>query len=99
MRPTSAARSMAPFSTGGSPSWNRTPAWSISTAGWARWRGGAAAFGRGRGAPGAGAGGGGVPGATTARLAGRHRGVGGKALRAGVLGANDDLVSDMSLVM
>lgn len=33
------------------------------------------------------------------RLEGRHRNVGGNALRAGVLGANDGLVSNMSLVM
>lgn len=34
-----------------------------------------------------------------ARLEGRHRGLGGNALRAAVLGANDGLVSNMSLVM
>ena len=43
--------------------------------------------------------GGGLQGATIARLEGRHRAVGGNALRAGVLGANDGLVSNMSLVM
>jgi VIT1/CCC1 family predicted Fe2+/Mn2+ transporter len=45
----------------------------------------------------------GVPGALSgpalARLEGRHRGMGGNALRAAVLGANDGLVSNMSLVM
>ena len=48
----------------------------------------------------AGAGGlpGGLPGSTLARLEGRHRG-GGNALRAAVLGANDGLVSNLSLVM
>jgi VIT1/CCC1 family predicted Fe2+/Mn2+ transporter len=44
------------------------------------------------GAPGA------LSGATLARLEGRHRGLGGNALRAAVLGANDGLVSNMSLV-
>ncbi|TAL02427.1 MAG: rubrerythrin family protein [Rhodospirillaceae bacterium] len=34
-----------------------------------------------------------------ARLEGRHRGMGGNALRAAVLGANDGLVSNLSLVM
>ena len=34
-----------------------------------------------------------------ARLEGRHRAVGGNALRAAVLGANDGLVSTLSLVM
>jgi len=38
-------------------------------------------------------------GATLARLEGRHRGLGGNALRAAVLGANDGLVSNLSLVM
>jgi VIT1/CCC1 family predicted Fe2+/Mn2+ transporter len=38
-------------------------------------------------------------GATVARLEGRHRGMGGNALRAAVLGANDGLVSNLSLVM
>jgi VIT1/CCC1 family predicted Fe2+/Mn2+ transporter len=41
---------------------------------------------------------GGVPGGTLARLEGRHR-TGGNALRAAVLGANDGLVSNLSLVM
>ncbi len=45
------------------------------------------------------AGQGGVVGATLARLEGRHRAVGGNALRAAVLGANDGLVSNLSLVM
>src|SRR5436190_6987436 len=40
-----------------------------------------------------------LSGATLARLEGRHRGMGGNALRAAVLGANDGLVSNMSLVM
>ena len=43
--------------------------------------------------------GGGMEGATLARLEGRHRAVGGNALRAAVLGANDGLVSNLSLVM
>lgn len=38
-------------------------------------------------------------GPTLARLEGRHRGMGGNALRAAVLGANDGLVSNLSLVM
>ena len=38
-------------------------------------------------------------GTTLARLEGRHRGHGGNALRAAVLGANDGLVSNLSLVM
>lgn len=42
---------------------------------------------------------GGLPGSTLARLEGRHRGAGGNALRAAVLGANDGLVSNASLVM
>jgi VIT1/CCC1 family predicted Fe2+/Mn2+ transporter len=42
---------------------------------------------------------GGVPGQTLAQLEGRHRGGGGNALRAAVLGANDGLVSNLSLVM
>src|ERR1700741_4023600 len=42
---------------------------------------------------------GGLRGAPLARLEGRHRGMGGNALRAAVLGANDGLVSNMSLVM
>ncbi len=45
----------------------------------------------------------GAPGVMTgtalARLEGRHRGMGGNALRAAVLGANDGLVSNLSLVM
>lgn len=36
---------------------------------------------------------------TLARLEGRHRGLAGNAIRAAVLGANDGLVSNMSLVM
>ena len=42
---------------------------------------------------------GGLPGATLAQLEGRHGGGGGNALRAAVLGANDGLVSNLSLVM
>jgi vacuolar iron transporter family protein len=42
---------------------------------------------------------GGVDGASLARLEGRHRASGGNALRAAVLGANDGLVSNFSLVM
>jgi VIT1/CCC1 family predicted Fe2+/Mn2+ transporter len=45
------------------------------------------------GAPGA------LSGSALARLEGRHRGMGGNVLRAAVLGANDGLVSNMSLVM
>jgi VIT1/CCC1 family predicted Fe2+/Mn2+ transporter len=41
----------------------------------------------------------GMEGRTLARLEGRHRTVGGNALRAAVLGANDGLVSNLSLVM
>ena len=41
----------------------------------------------------------GMSGATLARLEGRHRGAAGNALRAAVLGANDGLVSNLSLVM
>ena len=41
----------------------------------------------------------GVRGSVLARLEGRHRAVGGNALRAAVLGANDGLVSNTSLVM
>jgi VIT1/CCC1 family predicted Fe2+/Mn2+ transporter len=41
----------------------------------------------------------GLEGTTIARLEGRHRSVGGNALRAAVLGANDGLVSNLSLVM
>jgi VIT1/CCC1 family predicted Fe2+/Mn2+ transporter len=40
-----------------------------------------------------------IGGGTLARLEGRHRGFGGNALRAAVLGANDGLVSNLSLVM
>jgi VIT1/CCC1 family predicted Fe2+/Mn2+ transporter len=42
---------------------------------------------------------GGVPGPTIGALEGRHRSVAGNALRAAVLGANDGLVSNLSLVM
>jgi VIT1/CCC1 family predicted Fe2+/Mn2+ transporter len=42
---------------------------------------------------------GGFEGAQVARLEGRHRTAGGNALRAAVLGANDGLVSNLSLVM
>ncbi|MEX0984110.1 MAG: VIT1/CCC1 transporter family protein [Actinomycetota bacterium] len=41
---------------------------------------------------------GGVEGGALARLEGRHRTVGGNALRAAVLGANDGLVSNLALV-
>jgi VIT1/CCC1 family predicted Fe2+/Mn2+ transporter/rubrerythrin len=41
----------------------------------------------------------GIEGTQVARLEGRHRGAGGNALRAAVLGANDGLVSSLSLVM
>ncbi len=41
----------------------------------------------------------GVEGGTLARFEGKHRAVGGNALRAAVLGANDGLVSNFSLVM
>jgi VIT1/CCC1 family predicted Fe2+/Mn2+ transporter len=41
----------------------------------------------------------GIEGTMIARLEGRHRTVGGNALRAAVLGANDGLVSNLSLVM
>ncbi len=41
----------------------------------------------------------GVSGSTLARLEGRHRAAGGNALRAAVLGANDGLCSNLSLVM
>jgi VIT1/CCC1 family predicted Fe2+/Mn2+ transporter len=41
---------------------------------------------------------GGAPGATIGRIEGRHRS-GGNAVRAAVLGANDGLVSNLSLVM
>ena len=42
---------------------------------------------------------GGLEGAAVAQLEGRHRTAGGNALRAAVLGANDGLVSNFSLVM
>lgn len=42
---------------------------------------------------------GGVAGSSLAVLEGRHRAAGGNALRAAVLGANDGLVSNLSLVM
>jgi vacuolar iron transporter family protein len=42
---------------------------------------------------------GGLTGSAIARLEGRHRGMAGNALRAAVLGANDGLVSNLSLVM
>jgi len=42
---------------------------------------------------------GGAQGPTIARLEGRHKSVGGNALRAAVLGANDGLVSNLALVM
>jgi VIT1/CCC1 family predicted Fe2+/Mn2+ transporter len=42
---------------------------------------------------------GGLSGSTLASIEGRHRSVGGNALRAAVLGANDGLVSNLSLVM
>src|SRR2546422_3116917 len=41
----------------------------------------------------------GIEGNTLARFEGRHRAIGGNALRAAVLGANDGLVSTLSLVM
>ncbi|MBI5842632.1 MAG: VIT1/CCC1 transporter family protein [Chloroflexi bacterium] len=41
----------------------------------------------------------GLPGGSVAQLEGRHRASGGNALRAAVLGANDGLVSILSLVM
>src|SRR5213593_3830691 len=41
----------------------------------------------------------GMQGSITGRLEGRHRAVGGNALRAAVLGANDGLCSNLSLVM
>jgi len=43
--------------------------------------------------------GGGLAGPAVAVLEGRHRGAGGNSLRAAVLGANDGLVSNLSLVM
>ena len=42
---------------------------------------------------------GGTSGSVLARFEGRHRAVGGNALRAAVLGANDGLVSNFSLVL
>jgi VIT1/CCC1 family predicted Fe2+/Mn2+ transporter len=42
---------------------------------------------------------GGLAGGALAQLEGRHRAAGGNALRAAVLGANDGLVSNLSLVM
>ncbi len=42
---------------------------------------------------------GGISGGVVAQLEGRHRSTGGNALRAAVLGANDGLVSNLSLVM
>ncbi|MCJ7432672.1 MAG: VIT1/CCC1 transporter family protein [Anaerolineales bacterium] len=44
-------------------------------------------------------GGSGMSGGSVAQMEGRHRGGGGNALRAAVLGANDGLVSILSLVM
>jgi VIT1/CCC1 family predicted Fe2+/Mn2+ transporter len=41
----------------------------------------------------------GLDGSAVARIEGRHRNVGGNALRAAVLGANDGLCSNLSLVM
>jgi VIT1/CCC1 family predicted Fe2+/Mn2+ transporter len=41
----------------------------------------------------------GLSGSLLGRIEGRHRAVGGNALRAAVLGANDGLVSNLSLVM
>lgn len=41
----------------------------------------------------------GMEGGQIARLEGRHRAIGGNALRAAVLGANDGLVSNLSLIM
>jgi VIT1/CCC1 family predicted Fe2+/Mn2+ transporter len=41
----------------------------------------------------------GMDGGSLARLEGRHRAIGGNALRAAVLGVNDGLVSNLSLVM
>ncbi len=42
---------------------------------------------------------GGIEGSAVAQLEGRHRATGGNALRAAVLGANDGLVSNLSLIM
>ncbi len=44
-------------------------------------------------------GGGGIAGPVLARFEGRHRGTGGNALRAAVLGASDGLTTNLSLVM
>jgi vacuolar iron transporter family protein len=44
-------------------------------------------------------GGGGIAGPALARFEGRHRGTGGNALRAAVLGASDGLTTNLSLVM
>ena len=41
----------------------------------------------------------GVTGSSLARMEGRHRGTSGNALRAAVLGANDGLASNLSLIM
>jgi VIT1/CCC1 family predicted Fe2+/Mn2+ transporter len=41
----------------------------------------------------------GIEGSALARIEGRHRNIGGNALRAAVLGANDGLCSNLSLVM
>ncbi len=41
----------------------------------------------------------GMEGSTLARLEGRHRGAGGNALRAAVLGASDGLISNYNLIM
>src|SRR5207244_10008428 len=41
----------------------------------------------------------GLEGSRIAQLEGRHRAIGGNALRAAVLGANDGLLSNFSLVM
>ena len=41
----------------------------------------------------------GMSGGSLAKIEGRHKSVGGNALRAAVLGANDGLVSNMSLIM
>ena len=42
---------------------------------------------------------GGIEGSALAQIEGRHRATGGNALRAAVLGANDGMVSNLSLVM
>ncbi len=42
---------------------------------------------------------GGIGGNALARMEGRHRAIGGNALRAAVLGANDGLLSNLSLIM